>query len=396
MKKMKISRRFCRKQGFTLIELLVGSLIMLIVLVATLSLYSRSNKTTIDQQQYADLQNNVRAGMYFIAKDVRSAGVGLLPEVAGYFLEGTDAESPGTAGADSIRLMGNFDEPLNLHIDKYQGGIGGGSAQASLYAGEFLNAPYPCPDFYVGRTYFIISVKCPGCYAFRYLDPNKAHGCDAGTEHLVFDPGSSALNPPGGLVDPTQNPNCGATCWDDAIITLGQIKFYWLDTTGSLTAIKEIALQPGQDGYLGQAGVLYVSTALNNGTMTHLPLARNIENLQFQYRVVNDDGSLADFQNWDNAGWTILAGDTEADRTAKMDFISKIRQVRMWVQGRTERPFVSVSGTPPAGANLYKRPAIANSPVDNAVTVDRHRRFVLESTSNIRNMSLSLYNLGTR
>jgi len=369
------------------------------VLIATLTIYTRSNKTTVDQHQYADIQNNVRAGMYFIAKDVRSTGVGLLPEVAGYFLEGTDSESPGpapgTGGADSIRLMGNFDDPLSLRIDKYQGGIGGGSAQASLYPGEFQNAPYPCPDFYVNRTYFIISVKCPGCYAFRFMDSKQAHGCQAGAEHIVFDPGSSELNPPGGLVDPTQNPGCGAACWDDAIITLGQIKFYWLDTTGSLTAIKEFALSPGQNGYLGQAGVLYVSTALSDGTMAHLPLARNIENLQFQYNGdLDDDGTLDGFQNWDNANWTILATDTEADRTAKRDIIAKIRQVRMWVQGRTERPYVSVSGTPPAGVYLYQRPTLANSLGDD--TVDRHRRFVLESTSNIRNLSLGLYNLGTR
>jgi len=394
MKKMDIFGRG-RKQGFSLLELLLGSAIMIIVLIATLTIYTRSNKTTVDQHQYADIQNNVRAGMYFIAKDVRSAGVGLLPEVAGYFLEGTDSESPGpapgTGGADSIRLMGNFDDPLSLRIEKYQGGTGGGSATAFLYNYELENAPYPCPSFYEGRTYLIISVKCPGCYTFRYADVNKVKGCGTGVNHIVFDPGSSDLNPPGGLVEP----GCGDECWDDAIITLGQIKFYWLDTTGSLTAIKEFALSPGQNGYLGQAGVLYVSTALSDGTMTHLPLARNIENLQFQYNGdLNDDGTLDGFQNWDNANWTIQANDTEADRTAKRDIIAKIRQVRMWVQGRTERPYVSVSGRPPAGVYLYQRPTLANSPGDD--TVDRCRRFVLESTSNIRNLSLGLYNLGTR
>jgi prepilin-type N-terminal cleavage/methylation domain-containing protein len=388
MRKIKIFSRV-RQQGFTLLELMLGSAIMLVVLFATLTIYTRSNKTTVDQQQYADLQNNVRAGMYFIAKDVRSAGVGLLPEVAGYFVEGTDAESPGPAGADSIRLMGNFDDPLSLRIEKYQGGTGGGADTAFLYDYEIENSPYPCPTFYEGRTYLIISVKCPGCYTFRYIDVGQVHGCGTGENHVNFTPGSSDLNPPGGLVEP----GCDASCWDDAIITLGQIKFYWLDTTGSLTAIKEFALSPGQNGYLGQAGVLYVSTVLGDGTMTHLPLASNIENLQFQYNGdINDDGSLDGFQDWDNANWTILASDTEATRTAKRDIISRIRQVRMWVQGRTERPYVS--GTPPAGIYLYQRPTLANSPGDN--TVDRHRRFVLESTSNIRNLSLGLYNLGTR
>ncbi len=383
------------RPGFSMIELLLGSVIMLIVLVATLSIYSRSNRTTVDQQQFADLQNNVRAGMYFIAKDVRAAGVGLLPEVAGYFLEGKDAASPGPAAADSIRVLGNFDDPLDLHIQTYNGGVGGGSATAFLYNGELQNAPYPCPDFYVNRVYFIISVKCPGCYAFRFLDANQAHGCNPGEEHLVFTPGSSDLNPPGGLVDPTETGACGAACWDDAIITLGQIKIYWLDTTGTMTSIHEFALTPGQNGYLGQAGVLYVTTTSASGGIGHLPLARNVENLQFRYNGdLDDDGALDGFQDWDNLNWTILATDTESQRADKRELIAKIRQVRIWVEGRTERPYVSVSGTPPAGIYLYQRPTLANSPGDD--TVDRRRRFVLESTSNIRNMSLNLYNLKSR
>jgi len=383
------SRR--RERGYSLLELLLGSVIMLVVLIATLSIYTRSNQSTVDQQQYADLQNNVRAGMYFVAKDVRSAGVGLLPEVAGYFLEGTDEESPGPAKADSLRLLGNFDDPLNLRIEKYQGGTGGGADTAFLYNYELENAPYPCPGFYEGRTYLIISVKCPGCYTFRYVDVNAVHGCGTGENHVNFMPGSSDLNPPGGLVDPA----CDSSCWDDAIITLGQIKLYWLDTTGTMGSIHEFALVPGQDGYLGQAGVLYLTTTGSSGGLTHLPLARNIENLQFQYNGdLNEDGTLDGFTDWDNTDWTIQATDTESQRADKRDLISRIRQVRIWVQGRTERPYVSVSGTPPAGVYVYQRPSIANSLGDG--TVDRRRRFVLESTSNIRNLSLGLYNLGSR
>jgi len=79
------------KKAFSLIELLLGSAIMLVVLAATLGIYMRSNRSAVDQQQLTDLQSNVRSGMYFIAKDVRSAGAGFLQEIAGYFLEGTDA-----------------------------------------------------------------------------------------------------------------------------------------------------------------------------------------------------------------------------------------------------------------------------------------------------------------
>lgn len=379
------------KKAFSLIELLLGSAIMLILLAATLSIYTRSNRSAVDQHQFTELQSSVRAGMYFIAKDVRSAGAGFLSEIAGYFLEGTDAASDGPAAADCIRMMGNYDDPLLLRIEDYSGGSGGGAATAFLYDYSLENSPYDCPDFFEDRVYLIISTRCPGCYAIRYIADNQVFGCGTGANHVNFSPGRSDLNPPGGLIDT----GCADECWIDAIITLGQIKLYWLDTTGNLTGFKEFALTPGQDGYLGQPGVLYVSTTFQEGALVHLPIARNIENLQFQYNGdLNDDGQLDGFLDWDNANWTILETDTEAERDAKRDLISRIRQVRIWVQGRTERPYVSVSGTPPAGVYIYQRPALANSPGDP--TVDRRRRFVLESTSNVRNLSLSLYNIGTR
>jgi prepilin-type N-terminal cleavage/methylation domain-containing protein len=379
------------KKAFSLIELLLGSAIMLIVLAATLAIYTRSNRTAVDQQQFSDLQNNVRSGMYFIAKDTRSAGAGFLTEIAGYFLEGTDAASPGDAAADSIRVMANYDDPLLLRIEDYSGGSGGGAATAFLYDYSLENSAYDCPDYFEDRVYLVISTRCPGCYAIRYIADNQVFGCGTGANHVNFSPGRSDLNPPGGLIDT----GCPDECWIDAIITLGQIKLYWLDTTGGLTSFKEFALVPGQDGYLGQPGVLYVSTTFKEGTLTHLALARNIENIQFQYNGdMNDDGQLDGWTDWDNENWTITAFDTDEVRDAKRDLISRIRQVRIWVQGRTERPYVSVSGTPPAGVYIYQRPALANSPGD--ATVDRHRRFVLESTSTIRNMALSLYNIGTR
>ncbi len=302
-----------RKKGFSLIELLLGSAIMLIVLVATLSIYTRSNRTAVDQHQYADLQNNVRSSMYFLAKDIRSTGVGLLPDIAGYFLEGTDAATPGPEAADCIRLMGNFDDPLNLRVEDYSGGEGGGSATAFLYANAFDQSPYPCPGFYEGRNYLIISTRCPGCYALRNIDTGQVHGCGTGANHVNMNPGASDLNPPGGLLDT----GCDAACWTDAIITLGQIKLYWLDTTGDLTSFKEFALTPGVNGYLGQPGVLYLSTTLKDGGITHLPIASNIENIQFQYNGDLDDPpdqQLDGFKNWDNLKWTILDTDTQAER----------------------------------------------------------------------------------
>jgi prepilin-type N-terminal cleavage/methylation domain-containing protein len=389
-KTMKNTRQ--ERKGFTLIELMIGSFIMLVVIIAALSVYARSNKVAVDQQQFADLQNDVRSGMYFVSRDVRAAGVGLTQDVAGYFIEGQDASGPSPEASDSIRIFGNFDEPLDLRIEKYQGGAGGGAATVFLYDAELENSPYPCPDYFNNRTFLIVSTKCPGCFAYRATGANSTHGCGEGAEHFDFQPGASDLNPPGGLV---QEGSCGSDCWDDAIITNGQVKLYWLDSTGTMTSFGEFALSPGSDGYLGVAHVLYVTSTNAQGVLMHLPLARNIENLQFQYNGDLDlNGELDGFVDWDNTNWTIQATDTETQRKDKTDIIGRIRQVQMWVVGRSENIAVSRSSGPPSGNYLYRRPPIANS--TEVGTEDKHRRFVLESMSNIRNLTLNIYNTGNR
>jgi hypothetical protein len=74
--------------------------------------------------------------------------------------------------------------------------------------------------------------------------------------------------------------------------------------------------------------------------------------------------------------------------------VANIRQVKVFLLGRTANAFVSVSGTPTGGIAAYRRPDMANSP--GSTVNDMHRRFILQSTSNVRNMSLNLYNGGTR
>jgi prepilin-type N-terminal cleavage/methylation domain-containing protein len=387
-----MKRTHAEHKGFTLVELMIGSVIMLIVIVAALSVYARSNKVAVDQQQFADLQNDVRSSIYFVSRDVRGAGVGLTQDIAGYFVEGQDAAGPSPESADALRIFGNFDDNVSLRIEKYQGGTGGGSDTVFLYDNELMNSPFPCPGFFDNRMFLIISTKCPGCFAFRATGANSTHGCGEGEEHMNFQPGVSDLNPPGGLI---QEGVCGSDCWDDSIVTIGQVKLYWLDTTGEMSSFGEFTLTPGTNGYLGVPHVLYVTMTNALGQMMHMPLARNIENLQFQYNGdLDDNGTLDGFVDWDNTNWTIQSTDSEVQKKAKMEIIGRIRQVKMWVVGRAENASVSVSRNPAEENVQYRRPAIANTIA--ASTSDMHRRFVLESTSNIRNLSINIYNTGDR
>jgi hypothetical protein len=167
------------------------------------------------------------------------------------------------------------------------------------------------------------------------------------------------------------------------------LKTYWLDVDGAYSG-----LTAGTDGYLGEPGVMYVSR-LNPATqqIEHQPLAGNIEDLQFQYHgnldgdnELDDNNSnnlidMGDFLNWnDLMMWTDVPA-----------VVAGIRRIRMFILGRTENPSVSIGGEVPVSAQyIYGKPAIADSPQGSQP--DKHRRFLLDTISNIRNMSLNVYN----
>jgi len=264
--------------------------------------------------------------------------------------------------------MGNFDEPLDLAIQNYQG------SAANLAVMDFSFEKFQYPDeFYENKVVLIMPNPDSGCLAGEVRTiTHVTHDASGTNEKLNFSPGlAPGVNPPGGLSGTCPDSND----YDGGGVTFVNVNEYWLDVTGNYPG-----LTAGTNGYIGngEGNILYVTM---NGI--HFPLARNVENLQFEYNGdFDDDGLLDGFVEW-QAAWT---GD--------ITMTVRIRQVKMWVLGRTENPFVSVGANPPDNIHLYRRPTIANSP--GAAEDDKHKRFLLESTSNVRNLSLGIYNTGTR
>lgn len=372
--KKKISIRNCQplnhsRHGFTLVELLLGSSIMLIIIVATLSLYMKSNKVTVDQQQFAELQHDVRSGMFFISRDGRMAGAGLPLEFYGYALEGVDNESQGViVDPDRLKLLGNIENPLNLVLSDYQG------SAANLALEDYSLEQYPYPDeYYENKIVLILPNPDSGCMTGEIRQiTHVTHSAGGTNEKLNFSPGlAQEINPPGGLSGTCPDPND----YDGGLVTFIEVKEYWLDITGNYPG-----LNAGVNGYIGngEGSILYLT---QNGI--HYPLAKDIENLQFQYNGdLDNDGNLDGFIDW-QVSWT---GD--------IDLVSRIHQIRICVLGRTPNPYVGFSGNPPSNLHLYRRPAITNSPQSDQD--DKHRRFLLVSTALVRNLSLNLYNQGYR
>ncbi len=340
---------------------------MLIAVLGALLVYARSNKVSVEQQMVTEVQNDVRASMFFVTRDLRMAGAGLPEEFAGYFLEGQDNEDQGAeVEPDRVRLMGNLEDPLNISIKSYQG------SSVTLDIEDFSFEQYSYPDsFYVNKVAIVLPNAQSGCRAAEIrVITHVTHNPGGSNEKFNFSPGlAPGVDPPGGL---------SGTCtssddYDGGTISFINVKEYWLDVTGNYTG-----LTAGVNGYIGggEGGVLYVT---HNGV--HFPLARNIENFQVEYCGDMDNDGLLD-------GWTTW------DTSWALDQIARIQHVRTWVLGRTAQAFTSVGGTVPGGIHVYRRPVLSNSPA--AAADDRHKRFLLDSTSNVRNMSLNLYNLGQR
>jgi hypothetical protein len=359
-----------------LIEMLVGSALMLFVIIAALSFYSKSNQISVDQQQYTEIQHDVRSAMYLVMRDARMAGSALPEQFNMYAIDGVDNDPLATAGGvspDRLVLMGNMDDPLLLQISAYGGAT---TTTLALANGSFEQYPYLDAE-YVNRIILILpnpltcllgEVRRISAVTHPTGGASEALTLNAGLLSTISLPSSRRLNPSERLLG-----TCTAASYVGGTVTFVDVKDYWLDITGNYTG-----LTAGVNGYIGGGvgGVLYQT---KNGV--HNPIAQNIENFQVEYNGdFNADGMLDGFVPW-NILWTL----TE---------VSCIRQVRVQILGRTANPFVSVSGSPPGNIRLYRRPGLSNSP--GAATDDRRRRFLLESTSNIRNLSLSIYNRGVR
>ncbi len=358
-----------RARGFTLIELLIGTMIMFVVVIGALQMYSRSNKIAADQQQLIDIQTDVRAAMYFLSRDARMIGTGLPASLGGYVLQGTDNEtiSGTTETPDRLRVMGNMETPLALSISDYNG------SSANVTLADYSLESYPYTDaFFVGKTVLVVpSAASTSEGIVTRVITHVTHSSGGTNEKFNFSPGQApGINPPGGLSDV-----CGDDEFTGGTVMFSDVREYWLDVTGNASG-----LTAGANGYIGGGlgGVLYLT--VND---TYYPIAQNIETIQFQYNGDFDgdsSGVMDGFTNW-NSSWTKAQ-------------IAKIRQIRILIVGRTPNVFASVGHNTGTSNALYCRPAVANT---SAVTTpDWHKRFLMESTANIRNLSLNLFNSGLR
>ena len=104
--------------GFTLVELLVAMAITAVVMGAVYSLYKTQQESYIAQDQVVEMQQNVRASLYQLARDLRMAGFNpqRSPNVGGFVTQLPD-DGGGTTTTNATNIAFTIDQNQNGVID---------------------------------------------------------------------------------------------------------------------------------------------------------------------------------------------------------------------------------------------------------------------------------------
>jgi prepilin-type N-terminal cleavage/methylation domain-containing protein len=106
-----------RQKGFSLIEMLIALVIGAIIIAGVYRTFTTQQKTFTVQEQVSEAQQNARAVMDLMARDIRMAGFGKL----GWPVEGISETVTVIVGANpapnrevTLELVGAFGSPLAL------------------------------------------------------------------------------------------------------------------------------------------------------------------------------------------------------------------------------------------------------------------------------------------
>jgi type IV pilus assembly protein PilW len=107
-----------QERGFTLVELLVAMAITAVVMGAVYSLYKTQQDSYIAQDQVVEMQQNVRASLYQMARDLRMAGFNpqRAPNVGGFVTQLPD-DGGGTTTTNATNIAFTIDQNANGVID---------------------------------------------------------------------------------------------------------------------------------------------------------------------------------------------------------------------------------------------------------------------------------------
>jgi len=260
-------------EGFSLVELLIAMVVTLIVAGGVFGLLAGGQSAFRVQPEVTDRQQNIRAAMDTIMRDVANAGNGMPPS-AQIFTVNLDGQGPaGSSGlaTDHLEMLvntsGRDNEPACEYAEPGQSPI--------------VRIKRNGADIPQNSVVMILMSDPPGTYSVRVetsISPNSSNagdGCTPGTSHdqLIFNPGadSTGMNPPGGVCGPNNfgDGTSTAPCAPLAIVFADLVRY----------EIRKVDNLP-----------CLVRTSVMQGNQA-LVVARGIEDMQVTYQSSMNLGS---------------------------------------------------------------------------------------------------------
>jgi prepilin-type N-terminal cleavage/methylation domain-containing protein len=294
------------EHGFTLLELIVAMALGLIVLAAMASLFKTALDSTMVVMQRAETQQNMRAAVDLMVKDISMAGAGLpsggiqLPNGGGATLSSFGCDQGGTCHVPA------FNYPNNNYmygvIPGFNNGVEGSAVIAAApppIINDSITVIYA--DYNFPLWEYDVTFPVPGNGGSIAVNPDPA-----------YVPAPPAINSPGGIQvgDLIMLSNSlGTAVGEVTNLNVGGISFADADplnfnqNSAPLNNIKAISSGANTVAYRLFAVTYYLTVPTNGDTprlmrqvngLSPVPVADNIINLQFTFDAYNSQTAVLD------------------------------------------------------------------------------------------------------
>lgn len=293
------------EHGFTLLELTISIAVGLIVMGALASMFKTGMDSTMVVIQRTETQQNMRAAIDLMVKDISMAGAGLPP--GGIQLPSGDGASLARYACDQ---SGTCHVPAFTYPNNYMYGVIPGFSNGVEASAVVVAAPPPVINDSITVIYADYNFPLWE-YDVTFPVPGNG-GAIALTPDVAYVPAPPLINGPGGIqvgdLIMLSN-NLGTAAGEVTGLGPGGIAFADLDTLNmnqggaALNNIAAISTGANTVAYRLFAVTYYLTVPADGETprlmrqvngLLPVPVADNIINLQFAYDIYNSQNSVLD------------------------------------------------------------------------------------------------------